>query len=160
MKRLSPICIALIVVLAAAAPAAAHCQIPCGIYNDELRVQLIEEDITTIEKSMNEIVALGKAQPVNYNQLVRWVNNKEEHAQKIQDIVTAYFMAQRIKPPQDHGDSTASKEYLHKLALLHAIQIHAMKAKQGTDLDEVETLRKLVAQFRVAYFGEEESHQH
>jgi len=159
MKRLIAICIALIAVLAAAAPAAAHCQIPCGIYNDELRVQLVEEDITTIEKSMNEIVALGKAQPVNYNQLVRWVNNKEEHAQKIQDIVTAYFMAQRIKPPADHNDSAAMKDYVNKLTLLHAIQIHAMKAKQGTDLDEVETLRKLVAQFRVAYFGEEESHQ-
>jgi len=160
MNRLVPICIALIAVLAAAAPAAAHCQIPCGIYNDELRVQLIEEDITTIEKSMNEIVALGKAQPVNYNQLVRWVNNKEEHAQKIQDIVTAYFMAQRIKPPADHNDSAAMKDYVNKLTLLHAIQIHAMKAKQSTDLGEVETLRSLVAQFRVAYFGEEENHQH
>jgi hypothetical protein len=35
-----------------------------------------------------------------------------------------------------------------------------MKAKQSTDLAEVETLRSLVAQFRVAYFGEEEKHEH
>ena len=141
-------------------PAAAHCQIPCGIYDDELRVQLMEEDITTIEKSMNEINTLGAATPVNYNQLVRWVMNKEEHAQKLQDIVTAYFMAQRIKPPTDHGDEKAMNEYLHKLALLHAIQIHAMKAKQSTDLGEVATLRDLVTQFRKAYFGEEAGHTH
>ena len=80
---------------------------------------------------------------MDYNQLVRWVDNKEAHAQEIQDIVTAYFMAQRIKPAVDHGDEKAMNEYIHKLALLHAIQIHAMKAKQGTDLGEIETLRDL-----------------
>ena len=160
MKRFALAAFALAFFLAPAAPAAAHCQIPCGIYDDELRVQLIEEHITTIEKSMNQIVALSKASPVDYNQLVRWVDNKEEHAQKIQDIVTAYFMAQRIKMPADHGDENSTNEYLHKLALLHAIQIHAMKAKQSTDLGQVETLRKLVAKFRVAYFGDEGKHEH
>jgi nickel superoxide dismutase len=146
--------------LSTAVPAAAHCQIPCGIFDDELQVQQMEQDITTIEKSMNQIVALGAASPVNYNQVVRWVVNKEEHAQKLQDSVTAYFMAQRIKPPADHGDEKAVNEYLHKLALLHAIQIHAMKAKQSTDLGEVATLRELVAKFRTAYFGEEGAHTH
>ena len=146
--------------LGTAVPAAAHCQIPCGIYDDELRVQLMEEDITTIEKSMTQIIALGKASPVDYNQLVRWVMNKEEHAQKLQDIVTAYFMAQRIKPAVDHDDQKAMNEYIHKLAILHAIQIHAMKAKQSTDLDEIATLQKLVTEFRTAYFGEEGEHTH
>jgi nickel superoxide dismutase len=160
MKRFALVALALAFFLASAAPVAAHCQIPCGIYDDELRVQLIEEDITTIEKSMTQIIALAKASPVDYNQLVRWVNNKEEHAQKIQDIVTAYFLAQRIKMPADHGDETAMNEYLHKLALLHAIQVHSMKAKQSTDLGQVETLRKLIEQFRTAYFGKEGKHEH
>jgi nickel superoxide dismutase len=162
MKRIS--ITVLFLVLAAAfgapAPASAHCQIPCGIYDDELRVQLMEEDITTIEKSMTQIVALGAATPVDYNQLVRWVMNKEEHAQKLQDIVTAYFMAQRIKPPTDLTDEAAKKDYVNKLTLLHAIQIHAMKAKQSTDLAEIATLRDLVSQFRKAYFGEEAKHTH
>jgi hypothetical protein len=69
-------------------------------------------------------------------------------------------MAQRIKPPVNHDDEDAVNQYLHKLALLHAIQIHAMKAKQGTDLGEIETLRELVAKFRKAYFGEEGEHAH
>jgi len=146
--------------LGTAVPAAAHCQIPCGIYDDELQVRFMEQDITTIEKSMNEINTLGAATPVNYNQLVRWVMNKEEHAQKLQDSVTAYFMAQRIKPPADHADEAAMKDYVNKLTLLHAIQIHAMKAKQSTDLGEVATLRDLVTKFRKAYFGEEGEHAH
>ena len=155
MKRFALAAFAMAFFLAPATTAAAHCQIPCGIYDDELRVQLIEEHITTVEKSMKQIVALGKASPVDYNQLVRWVNNKEEHAQKIQDIVTAYFMAQRIKMPADHSDEKAMNEYIHKLALLHAIQVHAMKAKQSTDLEQIEVLRKLTAKFRIAYFGED-----
>jgi nickel superoxide dismutase len=160
MKRFALAALALVITLGVAVPAAAHCQIPCGIYDDELRVQLIEEHITTVEKSMNQIISLGAAETVDYNQLVRWVSNKEAHAQEIQDIVTAYFMTQRIKPPKDHGDESAVDEYMHKLALLHAIQIHAMKAKQSTDLEQIETLRKLVVKFRKAYFGEEGKHSH
>ena len=151
---------AALALIAVAAPVSAHCQIPCGIYDDELRVQLIEEHIGTVEKSMKKIVELGAAETVDYNQLVRWVNNKEHHASEIQDIVTAYFMAQRIKPAVDHDDTKAMNEYMHKLAILHAIQIHAMKAKQSTDLGEIENLRKLVTQFRKAYFGEEGGHTH
>ncbi len=160
MKRIALVSLVSLALVAPALPASAHCQIPCGIYDDELRVQLIEEDITTVEKSMKQIVALAAEDDEDYNQIVRWVVNKEEHAQKIQDIVTEYFMAQRIKPPENAGDDDATKQYLHKLALLHAIQVHAMKAKQGTDLAEITTLRDLVAKFRTAYFGEEGGHNH
>ena len=31
----------------------AHCQVPCGIYHDDLRLELIGEHIETIEKSMD-----------------------------------------------------------------------------------------------------------
>jgi len=160
MKRFVIASVAVLALFATTLPASAHCQIPCGIYDDELRVQLIEEHIGTVEKSVKMITEISGAETVDYNQLVRWVDNKEAHAQEIQDIVTAYFMAQRIKPPKDHGDEKVVNEYLHKLALLHAIQIHAMKAKQNTNLEEIETLRKLTAKFRTAYFGEEDAHKH
>jgi nickel superoxide dismutase len=159
MNRFAAIAIATVLTFAAAS-AGAHCQIPCGIFDDELRVQLIEEHIITVEKSMKQIESLAAAESIDYNQLVRWVGNKEKHAQEIQDIVTAYFMAQRIKPPKNHDDEEALDVYQHKLTLLHHIQIHAMKAKHGTDLDEIETLRKLVAKFRTAYFGQEGEHSH
>mgnify|MGYP000010574791 CR=1 FL=1 len=68
---------------------AAHCQIPCGIYDDELRVQLIEENITTVEKSMNQIIALSAEDDEDYNQIVRWVVNKEKHAEELARICTA-----------------------------------------------------------------------
>ena len=33
----------------------AHCQIPCGVYDDAMRVKMIEEHTLTILKSMNYI---------------------------------------------------------------------------------------------------------
>jgi nickel superoxide dismutase len=158
MKRWTLLTLAAAAIVGSPVLVEAHCQIPCGIYDDELRVQLIEEHIGTVEKSMQQIIALGKEQPVNMNQLVRWVDNKERHAQEIQDIVTAYFMAQRVKPKAENTEGRAS--YVSQLTLLHHIQIHAMKAKQSTDLSQVEALRSLVVKFREAYFGEQGAHTH
>ena len=45
----------------------AHCEIPCGIYDDAMRVKMIREDLDTIEKSMNEILKLQGEQPLNWN---------------------------------------------------------------------------------------------
>jgi nickel superoxide dismutase len=75
----------------------AHCEIPCGIYADSMRIEIIKEHIRTVEKSMSKIDELSQAGDKNYNQLVRWVVNKEEHAVEIQTIVSEYFLHQRIK---------------------------------------------------------------
>ncbi|MCF7740851.1 MAG: superoxide dismutase, Ni, partial [Candidatus Marinimicrobia bacterium] len=64
----------------------AHCQIPCGIYDDVTRFKLMREHVETIEKSMNTVMDLQKEEDINYNQLVRWINNKDEHADKFNDI--------------------------------------------------------------------------
>ena len=125
--------------------AEAHCEIPCGIYDDHLRIHLIEEDATTIEKAMRRVVDLGRESPVNYNQLVRWVTNKEEHATRIQHTVSQYFLTQRIKPDQE--------KYPEKLAVLHQILVAAMKCKQTTDLGHVAELRRLLKKFEALYFG-------
>ena len=70
----------------------AHCQIPCGIYDDQARVNLMYEHVKTIAKSMKQIEA-GQ----NANQSARWVLNKENHADELIDIASNYFLAQRIK---------------------------------------------------------------
>ena len=124
--------------------AAAHCEIPCGIYGDETRIDLLAEHIRTVEKAMIQIAALSKEEPVNHNQLVRWVMNKETHATEIQDIIARYFLHQRIKP----GDA----QYVNKLKTLHAMLIQAMKCKQTTDRSHVTNLRKLLSEFKGLYF--------
>jgi nickel superoxide dismutase len=162
MKRILLPLLALGGLLVFAAPLYSHCEIPCGIYDDPLRMKLIDEHIGTIEKSMKQIAELSRAAQPNHNQLVRWVGNKEKHAGEIQHIVTQYFMTQRVKPAEA-TDAAAHRKYVTQLTLLHRMLVHAMKAKQTTDLAHVEALRKLSAQFRSAYFGKpaaDHAHEH
>lgn len=140
MKR---IIISLCLTALLAATAGAHCQIPCGIYDDDARISQMKEHVTTIEKSMKEIAALKPDSAQNINQLVRWVNNKEEYADKLTKIVTYYFLTQRIKPSNPH--------YIEQLKTLHGMMLSAMKAKQTVDLQYVESLRKLIAEFEALY---------
>ncbi len=125
--------------------AQAHCEIPCGIYDDEMRIEMIFEHITTIEKSMDQIMALEKKDHHYSNQLISWVTNKEQHADKIQEIVSQYFLTQRIKP--------SASMYSEKLAVLHQMLVAAMKCKQTTDLGHVKKLRELNGKFKGLYLG-------
>lgn len=128
----------------------AHCQIPCGIYDDETQFTLMLEDVTTIEKSMAQITSLSKEQTPNYNQIVRWVDNKETHADKLAESITSYFMTQRIKAVSKENTDAYTK-YVREITLLHQMLILTMKTKQTTDLKNCTALRKLIAEFKSSY---------
>ncbi len=132
-----------------------HCQMPCGIYDDPARLAAIAENTTTVEKAMKSIEELSAQPKPNMNQLVRWVNVKDEHAEDTAQIITYYFMAQRIKPV-DKSDAGYEK-YIKQLTLLHEMLVYSMKTKQTTDLTNVEKLRSLLKEFRVSYLGESAS---
>ena len=96
------------------------------------------------------------------NQLVRWIENKDKHAEKIQHIIWQYFFTQRVKPvdPKDHKKY---EKYLKKLELLNKLNFYAMKAKQSVDLKVVDNLRETLEKFEEVYFGKshlEEDHHH
>ena len=147
--RLLPLCAALVCVFVAT-EARAHCEIPCGIYGDDLRFAMLDEDVTTIEKSMNMITKLASDPTANANQITRWVQNKEKHADHIRDIVTQYFMTQRIKLP-DMADGAAVEAYTTNLAMLHKMLVYAMKSKQTTDLENTKVLHDTIHAFQAAY---------
>jgi len=148
----------LVFVMVFASMVYSHCQIPCGIYGDQARFDMLAEHITTIEKSMQQITELSQKDTPNFNQIVRWVQNKEKHADELSHIVTYYFMAQRIKPA-GNNKGKAYEEYIRKLTLLHEMLVYSMKAKQTTDLSNVEKLKTLLAEFRVVYF-QVDTHKH
>ncbi|WP_309399238.1 superoxide dismutase [Ni] [Cerasicoccus maritimus] len=130
--------------------ASAHCQIPCGIYDDDLMVKQMLLDATTIKKCMTEIDALaGKTDPQSGNQFVRWVNNKEDHADNVIEIISNYFLTQRVKSSQD--------DYKERLAKHHAVMVAAMKAKQNSDAASAEALNKAILALR-AYYPEHGHH--
>jgi len=117
----------------------AHCQVPCGIYDDAARIDSMKEDAATISKAVASLRDLaGKSDPQSMNQIVRWTNTKEEHASKIIDVVSTYFLTQKLKPVAAGGDGYDA--YLQALADHHAVMRAAMKTKQTVDPEAVAAL--------------------
>jgi nickel superoxide dismutase len=132
-----------------------HCQVPCGIYGDRMRIDMLMEDAATIEKGMAMIGQLEKEGGTNTNQMVRWVIAKDQHAQAIQETVASYWLAQRVKAPKDDSEASKAKYFL-QLSTMHGITVAAMKCKQTTDPANVAKLRELALKFSGSYFSKED----
>lgn len=129
-------------IVGAASSAWAHCQVPCGIYDDHARIHAMEEDVATIEKATLEIKKLAaKADAQSLNQATRWIATKEAHASRIITTVAEYFLTQKLKAPKD-GDKSA---YFNALADHHAVMRAAMKTKQTVDVANVQALKVALA---------------
>mgnify|MGYP001198144152 FL=1 len=141
----------IVIVLIFSAQLNAHCQIPCGVYDDTMRVKMIEEHTLTILKSMNYI-SMNQNDLEKQNQVTRWILNKEQHAQEIQDIVSEYFLTQRIKLK----DNSKESKYLYhaQLAALHSILLDAMKCKQTIYSNITTSLLENLNKFVNLYFDE------
>ncbi|MEZ5975229.1 MAG: superoxide dismutase [Ni], partial [Planctomycetota bacterium] len=132
-----------------------HCQVPCGIYSDKLRVAMMREDCATIEKAMTQLATTPEA-ALDRQQMVRWVTTKDDHASKIQALVADYWLAQRIKLPAEDADAAALAKYHQQLSLLHRITVEAMKCKQTLDAGHVKALLAALDAFNATYFSAED----
>ena len=129
----------------------AHCQVPCGIYDDAVRIVQIEEDITTIRKAMNMINDLaGKSDAQSLNQVSRWVSTKESHAQNAQETILNYFLAQRVRA-KEKGDRDRQK-YVDQTLTLHQLIVKMMKCKQTVDQRNCSDAYELLDKFTNLYF--------
>ena len=128
----------------------AHCQVPCGIYDDAARFDRMYEDAATIEKAMNQMQDLaGKNDAQSANQLTRWIITKETHASNIISTVSEYFLTQKVKPVA--ADDEGHAAFLLKLEDHHRVMNAAMKAKQNSDPEVVEKLRAALDQMGKHY---------
>lgn len=139
--------------------ALAHCEIPCGVFDDGARFETILEHARTIEKSMHEINELSALDKPDYHSISRWTTNKEKHAQLVQNIASEYFLAQRVKVPSADAEPELQDAYQLHLTLLHQIIVKAMKTKQKTDLSLVGDLRDLTEAYKAHYF-KKHGHEH
>ena len=148
MKTYIAIATTALLTFSASPHVSAHCQVPCGIFSDETVLTDLQTHHATIEKAMLQIVELSKEPGKNANQITRWVVNKEEHANKIEETMAQYFLAQRIKLEEAETNKEA---YLSKVTLAHQIIVQAMKCKQGTNVEAAKQLKQLIAAFTKAY---------
>lgn len=124
----------------------AHCQVPCGIYNDSARVESMREDAATVIKATKMLAELeGKTDAQSINQSTRWVLNKEKHAQSIIATISDYYLTQRVKPSQE--------DYTERLVKHHAVIVAAMKAKQNAATEHATTLMDSIKALSPYYPG-------
>ncbi|MCI5073058.1 superoxide dismutase, Ni [bacterium] len=134
----------------------AHCQVPCGIYDDHARIHLMQEHVQTIQKARKMILELQaekNSSKRNYNQIVRWVMTKEKHATDIQNIANEYFLVQRIKLDWPEKKRNTFLNQLHK------ILVYAMKCKQSLNEADYSKLNQAVNAFEQSYIGNNEKHK-
>lgn len=123
--------------------AGAHCQVPCGIYDDKARIAGLYEDTTTITKAIKQICELaGKHDAQSLNQITRWITTKEAHASHIIKVTSEYFLTQKVKPVAPGSDGY--EVYLKKLADHHTVMVAAMKTKQKADPAAADALHHAV----------------
>ena len=148
--------------------ASAHCQVPCGIFEDKARVKGMmgarpthppaphpthptclpvgAEDATTIRKAMVQTSSLSATvaagDPQGLNQATRWINTKEDHANKILNTTADYFLAQRERdaappppspglPRPSHASAPAARRVMAVLGLVQACR-RSPKARTAT----------------------------
>jgi nickel superoxide dismutase len=131
---------------------AAHCQVPCGIYDDHARVDAMLEDAATVLKATQKLKELaGTHDPQGQQQIVRWVMNKEKHAQAIIDTISDYFLTQRVNEKQE--------DYAERLMKHHKVIVAAMKAKQRASHVSAEALSDAIKEL-IVYYPAPEKHEH
>jgi len=144
MKRLLIVAVMIGATLVPMSFLAAHCEVPCGIYDDGARFAEMREDQATIAKAIAAIHELSEEHNPNViNQMVRWVNTKETHATNVQHTIAQYFMTQKIKADGDN--------YVEKLTAAHGVMVAAMKCKQSAEPAMAEALHEAIHAFQKAY---------
>jgi len=121
-----------------------HCQVPCGIFDDPHMVAELKQCCETIRKAMvqgNELHATLATDPLSMNQMVRWINTKDQHAKKIITLVGEYCLCQRVKSV---GVFKSDGDYVDALKSHHAVLACAMKAKQTMDVSACDALEHAV----------------
>jgi len=128
-----------------------HCQVPCGIFDDPAMVEELKQHAATIRKAMvqcKDLHATGDLQSMN--QIVRWINTKEDHCGKIITAIGEYCLCQRVKKDVFACD----KDYVDALKAHHAVMQAAMKAKQTMDTAGADALDHALADFAKMYTKE------
>lgn len=109
----------------------AHCQMPCGIYHDEIPYNRINQYVETIYKGISILDDNKFASIKEKNEYVRWIIQKDTSSDEVAAIITKYFLQQKIKP--DEPDS------VKKLVSAHKLLFGLVEIKQNINIESVKS---------------------
>lgn len=137
-----------IAALVAQANLTAHCQLPCGIYHDEMVFDEVDQYVETMYKGISVMLENKFDTILQKNQYIRWAINKEESSDGIARRFCEYFLQQKIKPGDD-PETDAKVKSVHKMLFL-LVQI-----KQNVDLEMVKKFSEEWDRFKLMFHGKD-----
>jgi nickel superoxide dismutase len=121
----------------------AHCQMPCGIYHDEMVFDLIDQFVETTVKAISVLQDNKFATVQERNTFVRWVVQKDKEADEVANLIMTYFLQQKIKP----GEEKTIKRVLSA----HQLLVYLVQIKQTVDLKAVNDFYEEWERFKLMF---------
>lgn len=123
-----------------------HCQMPCGIYHDDMVYDLIDQYVETMYKGVSVLNNSKFSTTKEKNEFIRWVMEKEKASDQTAKLITEYFLQQKIK--------TGEADTVKRLVSAHKLLFLAMTIKQNTDLEFVTAFSDEWNQFKLMFHRE------
>lgn len=124
----------------------AHCQMPCGVYHDEMVFDQIDQYVETMYKGIS-IMNTNKFHGVHdWNEVIRWVILKEKESDATANLLTTYFLQQKIK--------TGEPDTVKRLVSCHKLLFLLVAIKQNTDVKFVKDFLEEWEDFKAMFHVE------
>lgn len=130
----------------------AHCQMPCGIYDDQLVYDQVDQYYLTMYKAVSALKNSKFETLHDRNQYIRWVMLKNEESDTTAKILTTYFLQQKITPMAGDADT---QKLVHSI---HQLLFYLVIIKQNVDLDIVKQFGKEWENFKQMFHPEADQH--
>lgn len=124
----------------------AHCQMPCGIYHDDMVFDQIDQYVETMYKGISVINNSKFDNAKERNEFIRWVIEKEHASNEAASLIMKYFLQQKIKA----GEETTPKQ----LASAHRLLLLIVSIKQNVSLDMVHEFQHEWESFKLMFHRE------
>lgn len=129
-------------------PLSAHCQMPCGIYHDQMVYDQVDEFYETMYKCCKAMGNNKFETGEERNCYIRWVMTKDRMCDETAHILTTFFLQQKIKPGED--------ETADLVICLHKCLFLIVAIKQNVDVKIVEQFGKEWENFKKLFHPEVE----
>ncbi len=124
----------------------AHCQMPCGIYHDDMEFDRIDQYVETMYKGISVLNDSKFGTVKERNEFVRWVMQKDQASDEAAHLISKYFLQQKILPG---GDDTTKQ-----LVSAHKLLYYTVCIKQTVDLKCVEQFSQEWEKFKLMFHRE------
>lgn len=123
-----------------------HCQMPCGIYHDDMVYDQIDQYVETMVKGMTVLNDNKFSSTQLRNEFVRWVCQKENMSNETANLLTSYFLQQKIKPDED--------DTVKRITSAHKLLNYLMLIKQTSDMKFVNAFSEEWEKFKLMFHVE------